>query len=81
VTHSQLAADLLEVRISADPAVKPAVLDHARNFRHIGSYVLPTVSNAKENNFGAILEMDRRIEELTGNRLAAVPATMMEDAR
>lgn len=69
VTHSQLAAELLAKRLAKDPAIKERILHHARHFRHIGAYVLPSVSNAKDDNLGTILSMDRRLEQLTGSHL------------
>jgi hypothetical protein len=79
VSHSALAADLIRKRLDADPALKPVVLEHARNFRHIGAYVLPSVSNVKENNIEAILRMDRQIRELTGSGLGSAPGSLQEE--
>ena len=72
VTHAQFAAELLEKRIAKDPGIRERILHHARDFRHIGAYVLPGVSNAKDDNLGTILAVDRRIEQLTGRRLSDV---------
>ncbi len=69
VTHAQFGAELLERRIARDPAVKECILLHARDFRHIGAYVLPEVSNAKVDNIGTILGLDQMIEQLTGRHL------------
>lgn len=80
VTHAQFAAELLEKRIADDPEVKERVQYCAREFRHIGAYVLPGVSNAKQDNLQMILSMNRRIEQLTGRRLSDVLAyTARED--
>lgn len=69
VTHARFAEDLLRQRIERDPTVKDHIVRHARDFRHIGAYVLPAVSNAKEETVASILDLDRTIERLTGQRL------------
>jgi hypothetical protein len=70
--HSQLAADLIAARIETDPGIKNKVLERARHFRHVGSYVLPSVSNVKYDNIGAIRALDRCVETLVGKRLSEV---------
>lgn len=79
VSHSALAADLLRKRLEADPDLKPLVIERARNFRHIGAYVLPSVSNVNENNIEAILRMDRQIRDLTGAGLGYAPGSLQEE--
>jgi hypothetical protein len=70
--HSQFAADLIAQRIEGDEAQRERVVEYARNFRHIGAYALPRVSNVKEDNVASILEFDRAIETLVGRRLGAI---------
>lgn len=80
-THSAFAADLLRKRIECDPGVRERILHHARNYRHIGSYVLGEVSNASENNLVAVLGFNRLIEELTGERLSDALAAGRGESR
>ena len=42
---------------------------YARHFKHIGAYVLPGVSNVKDDNLAAIMNLDHKIEALLGRRL------------
>ena len=70
VVHSQFAFDLLSKRLTRDPHLKSAVLAAAQNFHHIGSYVLPQVSTAKEDNLKKIQSMNLRLEQLVGQRLS-----------
>jgi rubrerythrin len=70
VIHSQFAYDLLEARLRANPDLKQRVLENAKNFAHIGSYVLPQVSAVKEDNLKIIQSFNERIEELVGSRLS-----------
>lgn len=76
VAHSRFAAELLERRIERDPALGRRVLECARSFRHVGAYVLPSVSPASEDNLPAILSFNRRIEELVGHRLSDALVSM-----
>lgn len=74
VAHAQFAVELLAKRIRRDPAIRERILHYARNFTHVGAYVLPSVSTAGDDNLAAILGFNRRIEQLTGLRLSDVPA-------
>lgn len=69
--HAGLAGDLIRARIKDREDLADEVIRYARSFRHIGTYVLPGVSNVSDNNIEAILDLDRKIEALVGKRLAA----------
>lgn len=69
VRHAQSAADLLEKRIRAEPAVIPAVLDAAAGFRHYGAEAVAEVPVAMAGDETAIRTFARRIERLCGVRL------------
>lgn len=68
--HAALAGDLIRARVDGRDDLVDEVIRAARSFRHIGSYVLPGVSNVKNDNVDAILALDRKIEALLGIRLA-----------
>jgi rubrerythrin len=68
-THSEFALELLEKRLQSNPALKDSILQHALNYTHIGAYVLPTISTAKEDNLQAILGFNKRVEQLVGQSL------------
>jgi hypothetical protein len=70
VTHSELALQLLEKRLSTGPGVRARILEHARDYTHIGAYVMPAVSSVKEDNLQAILAFNRRLEQLLGQSLS-----------
>ena len=63
--HSASAGDVLKKRIDRDPAVAPQVLAAAERFRHYGSDVV-AVPVAEENDFEAIMAMNRKIRLLCG---------------
>jgi hypothetical protein len=63
--HSAGAGALLKKRIDADPAVSTRVLAAAENFRHYGSDVVD-VPLAEENDFEAIMAMNRKVRQLCG---------------
>ena len=69
-THSEFALELLEKRLRADPGVKARILECARDYTHIGAYVLPRVSTAREDNLRAIVAFNRRLEQLLGQSLS-----------
>jgi hypothetical protein len=50
--------------------VKEKIIQHALNYRHIGSYVLPQVSPAKEDNIRIIQSFNEKVERLVGQRLS-----------
>jgi hypothetical protein len=63
--HSAGAGALLEKRIDADPSLVAEVLDAAEHFRHYGSDVVD-VPLAEENDFDAIMAMNRKVRQLCG---------------
>jgi len=63
--HSASAGDVLKKRIDRDPAVAAHVLAAAERFRHYGSDVVQ-VPVAEENDFEAIMAMNRKIRLLCG---------------
>lgn len=69
-THSDFAFDLLKVRLEANPKIKSRILKHATNYRHIGAYVLPSVSRVEEDNVEIISRLNQKIELLTGDSLS-----------
>ncbi len=70
VSHSQFAFDLLEEMIQQDPKVKKKVLEHALQYQHVGAYVIPQVSPAKEDNIKIIQSFNEKIGRLIGKRLS-----------
>jgi len=70
VNHSNFAFDLLEEMISLYPGVKDLVLEHAMNYQHVGSYVMPFVSPAKEDNMRVIQSFNEKVARLVGIRLS-----------
>ena len=63
--HSAGAGALLRKRIGANPEVAGEVLAAAENFRHYGSDVVD-IPLAEENDFEAIMAMNRKIRQLCG---------------
>lgn len=63
--HSASAGDVLKKRIDRDPAIVPQVLAAAEHFRHYGSDVVD-VPVAEENDFEAIMAVNRKIRLLCG---------------
>ena len=63
--HSASAGDVLKKRIDADAAVADHVLAAAERFRHYGSDVVD-VPVAEENDFEAIMAVNRKIRLLCG---------------
>ena len=63
--HSAGAGALLKKRIAANPEVADEVLAAAENFRHYGSDVVD-IPLAEENDFEAIMAMNRKIRQLCG---------------
>jgi hypothetical protein len=63
--HSAGAGALLKKRIAADPLVVDEMLAAAENFRHYGSDVVD-IPLAEENDFEAIMAMNRKIRQLCG---------------
>ena len=52
-------------RLEADPSLSTEVLSAAENFRHYGSDVVD-VPLAEENDFEAIMAMNRKVRQLCG---------------
>jgi hypothetical protein len=63
--HSASAGDVLKKRIDRDPDVAKQVLAAAEHFRHYGSDVVD-VPVAEENDFEAIMAVNRKIRLLCG---------------
>jgi acyl-[acyl-carrier-protein] desaturase len=63
--HSASAGDVLRKRIDANPDVAAQVLTAAERFRHYGSDVVD-VPVAEENDFEAILAVNRKIRLVCG---------------
>lgn len=63
--HSASAGDVLKKRIDRDPAIATQVLAAAEQFRHYGRDVVD-VPVAEENDFEAIMAVNRRIRLLCG---------------
>ncbi len=63
--HSAGAGALLKKRIAANPLVAGEILAAAENFRHYGSDVVD-IPLAEENDFEAIMAMNRKIRQLCG---------------
>jgi hypothetical protein len=63
--HSAGAGALLKKRIGVNPEVADEILAAAENFRHYGSDVVD-VPLAEENDFDAIMAMNRKIRQLCG---------------
>jgi rubrerythrin len=70
VSHAAFATDLLRSRMKADPQVREQILEYAAEFLHVGKYVMPQVSNAREDPVSMIRGFDSRIEALTGTSLS-----------
>jgi hypothetical protein len=63
--HSAGAGALLKKRIASSPLVADEILAAAENFRHYGSDVVD-IPLAEENDFEAIMAMNRKIRQLCG---------------
>ena len=63
--HSAAAGALLKKRVATDPRVVPEIISAAENFRHYGSDVVE-IPLAEENDFEAIMAMNRKIRQLCG---------------
>lgn len=66
VTHARFAYDLLKNRFEQDPEILDDIMKNAQTFQHVGAYVLPFVSNVKEDNLQIISKFADMIQELTG---------------
>jgi hypothetical protein len=63
--HSAGAGALLRKRVTADPTIVPEIISAAENFRHYGSDVVE-IPVAEQNDFNAIMAMNRKIRQLCG---------------
>jgi hypothetical protein len=63
--HSAGAGALLKKRVAANPEVAGEIIGAAENFRHYGSDVVD-IPLAEENDFEAIMAMNRKIRQLCG---------------
>lgn len=63
--HAAAAGDVLRQRVARDPSESARVLEAARHFRHYGSDVVE-VPVAEENDFEAIMAMNRKIRWICG---------------
>lgn len=70
VRHSQFGYELLARRVARDPSQKAVVLDAARNFTHFGALVVDEVPVAEKNDFTAIVGINQRLVNLTGEGIA-----------
>jgi propanediol dehydratase large subunit len=70
VNHSQFAFDLLENMIRQNSKIKEKVLEYALQYQHIGAYIMPQVSPAKEDNIKVIQSFNEKIGRLIGKRLS-----------
>jgi hypothetical protein len=70
VIHARFASDLLTERLTKGKITKEDILLHAKEFRHVGAYVLPKVSTVDEDNVKIINSFGKVIEDLTGTSLA-----------
>lgn len=71
-SHSQFAFDLLEVRLKKNPKLKKVIAEHASKVKHIGAYVVPRVSPAKDDNIKTLLGFNRKVEALIGEYLSDI---------
>ena len=63
--HSAGAGALLKKRVAANATVANEIISAAENFRHYGSDVVD-IPLAEENDFEAIMAMNRKIRQLCG---------------
>jgi len=63
--HSAGAGALLKKRVAANPGIAGQIISAAENFRHYGSDVVD-IPLAEENDFEAIMAMNRKIRQLCG---------------
>ncbi len=74
VSHAKFAKDLLEKRLEKEATSRDEILEHAQDFQHVGSYVLPTVSRVSEDNLQIIQEFNEMVEDLTGTSVSEYKA-------
>jgi hypothetical protein len=70
VMHARFAFDLLRKRLIKNPEIKDKILRDSKKFQHIGAYVLPTVSNAKEDNLKIMQGFNNMLKDLVGESIS-----------
>ena len=80
VVHAQFAFDLLQARLRKDPSARAVILEHARNFKHVGAYVRPYVPPAQEDNVRSIRAFNEKFERLLGQPLSDFLVAEVPDA-
>ncbi|MHB8710335.1 MAG: hypothetical protein ACYC6X_02180 [Minisyncoccota bacterium] len=70
ISHKAFAYELLEARLQKDPRLKGCILIAAKEFLHVGGYVLPRVSNAREDMVSTIAGFDACIKKLVGESVS-----------
>ena len=70
VVHSQFAFDLLSKRLKKNPEIKDKILNFAKDFQHVGAYVLPAVSKVKEDNLKIIQSFNKKVANLVGESVS-----------
>ena len=68
--HSRFALDLLAERLARDPGLLPAIVEHARSFRHVGAYALGPLTAVREDDIAPIQALNRKYEALLGRPLS-----------
>jgi hypothetical protein len=63
--HSAGAGDLLRKRVAADPSAAGRILAAAESFRHYGNDIVE-VPVAEQNDFEAILAVNRKVRQVCG---------------
>ncbi len=71
IAHKAFAYELLEARLTKTPPIKERILSAAKQFLHVGGYVLPRVSNAREDMISTIASFDACIEQLVGESISS----------
>ena len=75
IAHKEFALDLLRARLCARPELSKCILKSAKEFLHVGGYVLPRVSNAREDMVRIIAGFDECIKKLVGESVSSYSAS------
>ncbi len=70
VTHSRFAFELLHKRVNKKPEIRDKILAYAKKFQHVGAYVLPTISNVKDDNIQIIQSFNNILKNLVGESIS-----------
>ena len=70
VIHSQFASDLLKKKLDKEPLLKGRIITLSKDFKHIGLYALPFISNVKEDNLHHIQQFNKKVEKLVGEKIS-----------